>query len=36
VTTTAAQTGYFVSLNTFRPVRLPKRLREKWRLGIGD
>ena len=36
VTTTAVQAGYFVSLDTFRPVRLPERLREKWRLAIGD
>jgi acyl-CoA thioester hydrolase len=36
VMTTAVQTGYFVSLETFRPVRLPERLREKWRLEIGD
>ena len=36
VRTTAVQTGYFVSLESFRPVRLPERLREKWRLEIGD
>lgn len=36
VTTTAAQTGYFVSLDDFRPVRLPERLKEKWRSAVSS
>jgi acyl-CoA thioester hydrolase len=36
VRATAVQTGYFVSLETFRPVRLPERLRERWRVAVNS
>lgn len=36
VMTTAGQSGYFVTSNSLRPVRIPERLQERWRLEIGD
>ena len=37
VAATARQTGYFMDLERYRPIRIPKALREKWEAALaGD
>ena len=36
VAATARQTGYFVDLEKYRPIRIPAVLRDKWETAIAD
>lgn len=35
VAVTACQTGYFLDLDRYRPVRIPAKLREKWEADLA-
>jgi acyl-CoA thioester hydrolase len=35
VAATARQTGYFMDLDNYRPVRIPALLRDKWRSALA-
>lgn len=35
VAATARQTGYFMDLENYRPIRIPTRLREKWEAAVA-